>query len=492
MSSNSIESILIVGGGSAGWITACLLQSYLGKNIEISLVESPDIPAIGVGEATVPSIRNTLATIGISEKQFMSETDATFKSLIRFKDWNLGDYFDHPFDRRQRPATDNDVKAWLSQKRSGADFTKYFSLLSSMSDHNIAPKGIGWADYESAFPYAYHLDAVKLAATLQKHGVSKGIKHGLNNIQTVELTSDGQIEKVVAEDGSEYTASLYIDCTGFSARLASLTSPKTVDYSDNLICDRAVTLQVPYDVHKPEKIRPYTLASARSAGWNWDINLQGRRGVGYVYSGQHQSDEEAEAELRDYEGAHSEDLSTRLIKFKTFKRSQSWSQNCISIGLSDGFIEPLESTGLYMIEFAAHMIGKELQESSHYSVGRVRHYNRVMQSLYDECVDFVALHYLTSKRDDTEFWKEATKLDRAPDRICDLLDLWKHRMLEETDFITQNRLFSFESFEFLLYGARYLSLEAQGETPFNYNINAELQKCYNALPQHEDWLAHSL
>lgn len=486
---------MIVGGGSAGWIIANLLNAYLNAKvvpsdrIQISLIESPNIPTIGVGEATVPTIRDTLLRIGIGEKDFMRATDATFKSTIRFKDWNLGGEFDHPFDRRNRATTDDDLHAWLAEGRSGKDFAKQFSLLSNVCDHNLAPKGLNWPDYNSAFPYAYHLDAIKLAGLLTKHGLANGVQHHLATVDRVTLTETGEISEVLTATGEVHRADLFIDCTGFSARLISQLESEVCDYSSTLLCDRALTVQIPFDVHAPEKLRPYTLATARSAGWNWDISLQNRRGLGYVYSSAFLSEEEALEEIRGFEGSHVDELNVRSIKFKTYKRARSWVGNCLAIGLSDCFIEPLESSGLFMIEFAGHLLGETLRASRSIKPSTSQHYNRVMHGLAEEVLDYVSLHYLTSKRSDTEFWQNAANPNRATERLRDLLSEWRERPIRDTDVIYLNRLFSVESYEFLLFGMNYTQpSDKNSQAPFNYDISNELNRCLSTLPRHEDWL----
>lgn len=493
----NVKSILIVGGGSSGWMTACLLNARLNyeqqEGVKITLIEAPNIPVIGVGEATVPSIRRTLQAIGISETAFMTGADATFKSLIRFENWNEGTHFDHPFDRRQRPQTDPAVLSWLSNNPGGgAAFSDTFSVLSNTSSRLLAPKALAWPEYQSTFPYAYHLDAVKLGQVLTTFGTQRGIDHKLAKIQTVDIDETGDISALVSEDGEAFSADLYIDCTGFSARLAEKIMPKTRDYAQNLLCDRAVTLSVPYEVYRPEHILPYTSAKAKSAGWLWDINLRSRRSLGYVHSSSHVSPEDAEAELRAQEGAHANDIPAKHICFKTYKRTQSWHRNCIAIGLADGFVEPLESTGLYMMQFAAQSLADILKAKPSYGMSTAHQFNRLMQSLFDEILGYVALHYLTSKRRDTAFWVDATDADRIPDSLKYLMQEWKMRPPHDMDLLANHRLFSLESYEYLLIGMGYLSDFKAVAKSSPFNQNDILDKCYSKFPKHEDWLNQTL
>lgn len=492
-----VKDIIIVGGGSSGWMTACLLNARLNsadeKPIQITLIEAPNIPTIGVGEATVPSIRRTLQTIGISEADFMRGADATFKSLIRFENWNDGEVFDHPFDRRSRPESDPALKSWLANDfESGASFGNKFSILSNTSTKLLAPKAIGWPEYQSTFPYAYHLDATKLGQLLTRFGTERGIRHVVSKITEVQLDDDKNIHQLIDDTGQIHQADLFIDCTGFSARLANIIMPEAKDYSDHLICNRAVTMSVPYTTHRPDHILPYTSANARQAGWLWDINLGSRRSLGYVYSSDHISDEEAEAELRNVEGPHCHDLPIKRIRFKTYKRQKSWFRNCISIGLADGFVEPLESTGLYMMQFAAQSLADILGANRGYSEATTFQFNQVMQTLFDEIIGYVALHYLTSKRRDTSFWKDATRLERIPDNLRYLLEEWKYRPPHDIDLLLNHRLFSLESYEYLLFGMGYFNPEKNRRQRVTFDQTAALDKCYAKLPLHEHWLQQTL
>lgn len=488
-----IESILIAGGGSAGWITANVLHAVLNNgdqpNISITLVESPNIPIIGVGEATVPSIRRTLQTIGISETEFMRATDATFKSMIRFVGWNEGQFYDHPFDRRSRPDTDGSVQTWLQADHQKNGFARTFSLLSTLAENGYAPKALGWPDYGSTFPYAYHLDAAKLAAVLTRFGTARGIKQALANIEEVKVGSGGEIEAIKTDTGQTLSADLYIDCTGFASVLIGKLSEEVHDYSEHLLCDSAVTFQVPFELHQPEKVLPYTEATARSAGWNWDINLQGRRGLGYVYSSAHKSPDQAERELRQAEGDHCRELEARHIRFRSSKRKSSWISNCVAVGLSDGFLEPLESSGLYTIEFAAQALAELIPHMSSKSRAVSSIFNTQMMMLYEEVLDFLCLHYATSTRRDSPFWVDATDPERVPDQLKFKLELWRTKPPTELDFFMANRLFSIESYEYVLFGMRYARPRSATSSSPIPNLGEMLEKCYRKFPSHDQWLA---
>lgn len=484
-----IESILVVGGGSAGWITANLLNAHIrraGRKTRILLVESPDIPTIGVGEATVPTIRRTMNDIGLPEQDLLTSAEATFKTLIRFNDWNPGESYDHPFDRRQRPATDAAVRDWSAQ--NGLPFDRSFSALSQLADENIAPKSPHQPQYRGNFPYAYHLDAIKLAGRLSEFGRERGIAHKLCNITRVNVSPEGLISSLMTDQGEELTADLYVDCTGFrSALLGQALGVKSHSFAKYLLCDRAVTMRVPYDVHKPEQIRTYTMATAREAGWQWDINLQTRRGLGYVYSSAFLSDDEAETALRQSEGPHTDGLEARHIRFSSSKREVSWKGNCVAVGLSDGFLEPLESSGLYFIEFAGLAIATMLEDYAVAPDATIHHYNRITRELFDEILGFINLHYVLSKRRDTPFWRAATADEAILDDLRDRIELWKHRSPTQFDFPGADRLFAQDSYEFILHGMKHVNGPVSG-LPRVPDYGPVLAKARAELPKHEAFL----
>jgi tryptophan halogenase len=485
-----VQSILVVGGGSAGWITANLLNAHIrraGRPTTVTLVESPDIPTIGVGEATVPTIRRTLSDIGLPEQDLLVSAEATFKTLIRFRDWNPGESYDHPFDRRQRPHTDAAVRGWTAQ--NGQAFDRAFSALTQLADFNIAPKSPHTPQYRGNFPYAYHLDAIKLAKRLSEFGQARGIRHKLANITDVKVSPEEQISSLETDQGETLTADLYVDCTGFrSALLGKALDVPMKSYAKYLLCDRAVTMRVPYEVYRPERILTYTLATAREAGWQWDINLQSRRGIGYVYSSQFLSDDAAEAALRRYEGPHSDTLEARHIKFTSGKREMSWKGNCVAVGLSDGFLEPLESSGLYFIEFAALAIASMLEDYAAAPEATVRYYNRISNELFQEILGFINLHYVTSKRRDTPFWQAATADEAILDDLRDRLELWKRRSPTQFDFPGADRLFAQDSYEFILHGMKYVEGPA-GTAVLPPDLSGVVAKSRSELPEHEAFLA---
>lgn len=485
-----VKSILIVGGGSSGWITANLLNTYIkrsGRPVKLTLIEAPDIPTIGVGEATVPTIRRTFSTIGIGEADIMKASEASFKTLIRFINWQgEGDAYDHPFDRREKPASDAAAYNWTA--KNGLDFDKAFSVLSRIADENLAPKTPQTPQYLANFPYAYHLDAIKMALRLAEFGKERGIEHKLGLIHRVNQAEDGQIVSVETNRGETIEADLFVDCSGFrSLLLGDAMGVSKRHFADKMLCDRAVTMRVPYDIYKPERIVNYTKAIARDAGWQWDINLQTRRGIGYVYSSAFLSDDQAETALRQHEGPHSDGLDVRHIPFTSSKREVSWKKNCVAIGLSDGFVEPLESSGLYLIEIGAMALGIMLEDYITAPDATIRHFNRITNDLFDEILSFVNLHYVISKRRDTPFWQAATAPEAVVDDLKDKIEIWKTRSPIPLDFMNAQRLFAQDSFEFILHGMKWVVPDVKGPVQ-QPDLTQMAERARREFPPHEAFL----
>ncbi|MEM6627436.1 MAG: tryptophan halogenase family protein, partial [Pseudomonadota bacterium] len=458
------SQILVVGGGSAGWIMAAYLNAALNgsgrREADISLVESARIGRVGVGEATVPTIRHVLQTVGVDERTFLKAADATFKQAIRFDGWLKGgaERYHHPFDRRASGPVDRSALDWLESDRA-RDFSEIVSPQPVLAEMGLAPKALGSPDFSSPLPYAYHMDAEAFADHLADVATTAGVTRYIDDVVDIEQREDGDITAVNTKGGLRLEADLFVDCTGFAAILIGKTlGVELEDYSSWLMCDRAVTLRVPYDAHWPGRIRPFTTATARSAGWSWDIALQSRRGVGYVYSSQFISDDDAEAELRAFEGPHTGSLEARRLKFYVGQRKQHWANNVIACGLSSGFIEPLESTGLYLIEYAAVTLAEHFPRRADAMPIMAKRFNAILNQRYEEILDFVNLHYCLTQRSDTAFWREAQNPARVTDRLNAKLDFWRAKLPSGSDFDDHLRLFSHQSYEHILFGMGFESV----------------------------------
>ncbi len=516
---------LIVGGGSAGWTAAAYLNATLNvggqKAVEISLVESPDVPRIGVGEATIPNINQTLATIGIDELEFMKAVDGTFKQSIRYVNW-LDDkpkFYHHPFSRYGSGPTDDAGRRWLMSDRS-VPFLNTVSAQPAICEMGLAPKMLDNEDSGLPFVYAFHMDALKFADYLHAFSTARGVTDYLDHVIGVDMHENGNIAAVQTESGKRLEADLFLDCTGFSAQLIEKKlGVGFADCSQWLLCDRAVTMNVPYEHHYPGYVRPYTAATALSAGWVWEIPLQNRRSLGYVHSSAHLSADDAEKELRAFEGDHSDGLSSRVVDFMVGRREQPWTANCIAIGLSAGFIEPLESTGLYLSQVASSVLAEHFPFTDDMAPLAFR-FNRIMQNRFYEILDFINMHYCLTRRTDTKFWREVGRPERINDRLRAKLDFWRIKPPSVSDFEDQffpgqaelplvsagasgdnrypvdtGRLWNHHSYENILYGMDFLRDECRERYGEDRPRPAVLKQVLDAintapdkLPPHDVWL----
>lgn len=462
----AIQHILIVGGGTAGWLTAAFLAKTLGPAMRITLVESSEIGIIGVGEGSFPSIRGTLAAIGIGEARFLRECHASFKQGIRFDHWvrppdaprtaGHSHYF-HPFSQpSQRPHRPELLPYWLlGAAAEGSAFAEAATMQKRVADAARAPKRASDGDFLGPLNYAYHFDAGKLAALLATHArEALGVGHLLATVERVELDAAGAIAAVHTREQGRLTADLYVDCTGFRAALIgeALGSPFK-DLNSSLFVDRAIAMQVPY-ARADQPIPSYTISTAHEAGWTWDIGLQQRRGIGYVYSSNHSDEAAAEAVLRRYIGPASEALSPRLLKLRVGYRETQWVKNCVAIGLSGGFLEPLESSGIGLIETAAYLLGFAFPRDGN-TEPAARQFNAHMKARYERIVDFVKLHYCLTQRQDGAFWRDNQRPESIPASLQERLAQWRCRPPHRMDFITDLEMYPPSSWQYVLHGMEY-------------------------------------
>ncbi len=499
----ALRRVVIVGGGTAGWITAAYMDAVLNgprnKVVDITLIESPDVGRIGVGEATVPSLRDTMRTIGVDEADFMRATDATFKQAIRFVNWLTTEHsYYHPFDRRPSGRLDRAGLRWLTSRRS-VPFADTVSAQPALCEAGVAPKFHDSRSYEAPISYAYHVDAEKLADFLTRVATGRGVHHVRDDVVDVELDGQGNIASVTSRGGERLAGDLFIDCTGFaSVLIEKKLGVGFEDYSPWLLCDRAVAMRVPYGVHAPAARRPFTTATALSAGWVWDIALADRRGVGYVYSSAYTSAEEAERELRAFEGEHAAGLEPRHLEFRVGRREQAWAANCVAIGLSSGFIEPLESTGIYLVEMAAATLCEYFPFGGDMTLPRKR-FNAILEARYEEILDFVVLHYCLTRRDDSAFWREVQRAERVPERLAEALSLWRNKTPSLSDCHDALQLFSHTPYEYVLYGMDFqreriahIDSARLAPTEVPASIRRTVDDATQRLPPHDAWLARQL
>lgn len=433
------RKVLIVGGGSSGWITAAYLDSALNRDgvraADIGLLESPDVPRIGVGEATIPAITHMLAAIGIEHRDFLRRVDGTFKQAIKFVDWldGAGEHYYHAFGRYRPLPLDTSTRAWLASDRS-VPFSETVSAQPLICERNLAPQMLGPWDFGRPLVYAFHMNALKFADLLCEIATSRGVTHHRDHMTDVETNADGTIAAVRTRGGQRLEADLFVDCTGFAGLLIEKAlGVEWVDCSRWLLCDGAVTMHVPYEVHYPGYVRPYTTATALSAGWVWEIPQQDRRSLGYVHASAFLDREQAERELRAFEGPHAEALAARRVPFRVGHRAKAWAGNCVAIGLAGGFIEPLESTGLYLSDLAAVLLAEHFPFGGEMAPLAYR-FNRIMANRFYEILDFINMHYCLTRRSDTPFWREVQRPERIHPRLQAKLRFWRGKPPSAADF----------------------------------------------------------
>ena len=455
------KRVLIVGGGTAGWITAAYMARMLAADtpggVAITVVESEDIGILGVGEGTFPIIRKTLGRIGLDESDLIKYADATFKQGIRFNNWKYNpadksdDSYFHPFQVASQHTDMDLLPYWLLGVAGDVPWAEACTVQESVVAAKLAPKLISHPNYEAPLNYAYHFDAVKLAELLSKRAMELGVKRIIDTIDEVKLAEDGAIASVHARKHGELQADLYIDCTGFRARLIGQTlGSEFTSYQDQLFCDRAVAMQVPYE--KPDTPIPScTYTTAKEAGWIWDIGLHARRGLGYVYSSKYCDEETALATLKKHIGPAAENAPHRLLKFEPGFRKIQWHKNCVGIGLSVGFIEPLEATGISFAEVAALMLCNLFPWSGDYERSASQ-FNTAMTKRFEHVIDFIKLHYYLSDRNDTAFWRDNQHPDSASDYLKGKLEQWRHRPPSFLDIDASHDIFDENSWQYILYG----------------------------------------
>lgn len=455
-----IKRIAIVGGGNAGWLSANHLGLELSRDpeIEITLIESKDIPVIGVGEGTVPLIRNSLQSFGISEVDILLQCDATFKTAIKFANWMSAEkhgkdnFYYHTFDAPYPGGYDVNYY-WLGNKAN----THYSKLSPTyyVAEQNRCPKRTDSPPYKGLVNYAYHFDAAKFSALLSGNAKKRfGIKHLYETIKHVMLDADGSIKGFQYDSGRCEEFDFYIDCSGFSSLLMGKTlNVPFVDKSSQILTDSALALQVPTE--PSEALFPYTKAVAHGAGWIWDIPLTTRRGTGLVYSSQHMTDEEALAAFSKYHGKDLENSNVRKIPMKAGYRQKFWEKNCVTLGLAQGFVEPLEATSLFVTDFCAGMIAKKIPLNKEEIPLYAKSCNEIANLIWERIFDFIQLHYCISDRRDTKFWRDVTERVEVSSLLTERLELWKYSSPQRTDFASTFDFFHTESYLSVLYGMDY-------------------------------------
>lgn len=496
-----IKRIAIVGGGTSGWLAA----NHLGKkflndsDVSVTLIESPDIPNIGVGEGTVPSMVATLKSFGISETEFIRECDVTFKQSIKFVNWldkashGEDNYYHHLFEQPY-PLGEDVTPYWLAAGAKGR-FSDVVSPQGVVCDLGKGPKRIITPEYERDLHYAYHLDAAKFSKLLSEHAKNKFFVNYVSaNVDDVSFDSEGNIATLKTDRQGELEFDFYVDCSGFSAFLiGKKLGVAFIDKKDQLFIDRAIVAQVPTAFDAP--IPPYTIATAHQAGWIWDIALTQRRGTGFVYSSAHMDKNEAEKKFDIYLGGALADVNYREIPMNVGYREKFWHKNCVAVGLAQGFVEPLEATAMLVADLSAKALAADFPNTKNEMAGLSIRFNDRLKCTWDGVVDFIQLHYYLSDRNDSEFWVETKNEAILSKPLRESLIAWGSKSPVEEEFFSGSGVFNVENFLYVLYGMNFKSdvlrisseyVKSSERSIAVMHKNAE--KIISSLPSHRDLL----
>jgi 2-polyprenyl-6-methoxyphenol hydroxylase-like FAD-dependent oxidoreductase len=515
MVSTTIRHVVIVGGGSAGWLTAAVLAAGLepaqAGGLRITLIESPDVPIIGVGEGTWPTMRDTLRAAGLSESRFFRECDAAFKQGSRFDRWVTGEEHDryfHPFALPQGWGDADLAGRWLAA-HTERPFAELASYQPHLCLHGRAPKQAQTPEFAAVANYGYHLDAGKFGQFLKKHCLETlGVHYVPDHVTGIRSHENGDIAALHTRAHGDLEGDLFVDCTGMqSLLLGKHYGVPFIAQRGVLFNDSALAVQVPY-ASEDAPIASQTTSTAQHAGWIWDIGLPTRRGIGHVYSSAHTGDEEAEKALRDYVratgGPH--DITPRKLTFEPGYRERFWHRNCVAIGLSSGFIEPLEASALAMVELSAAMLLEEMPVTRAQMDICAERFNATFTYRWERVIDFLKLHYVLSRRagaaDPYGYWRDNRSAATIPQRLADLLTLWTHRPPSRQDFGRFMEVFPAASYQYVLYGMGFrpepgLARRARPGEPDAASADAFFRQAFDltqrmlpALPDNRALIAH--
>ncbi len=460
--SSSVKRIIVLGGGTAGWITAGLLakkhaSNTVGSGINITLVESPNIATIGVGEGTWPTMRQTLAKLGISETTFIRRCQATFKQASKFVNWvspQNNSYY-HPFSEPQGYNRLDLGPYWRDIAATGSAFSEAVTFQHYLCEQGLGPKNIANREYEVVANYGYHLDAGLFIELLREHcSATLNVEHIYDTVEHVTCAENGDIDTLMCKDLGPLSADLYVDCTGMRSTLLGKTlGVPFVPCDQVFLADTALATQVAYP--SPDSpIACHTISTAQSAGWIWDIGLQQRKGVGYVYSSKHCDEQQARETLASYIGDAEIVKQAKKIQFTPGHRKVFWQNNCVAVGLSAGFLEPLEASALMLVEASANFIAEQLPVNVAHMPLVAARFNTMMHTKWRGVIDFLKLHYVLSRRSEP-FWQESRQAQSIPDSLGDLLQLWQYRNPNENDFTDTVEAFSAASYTYILHGGDF-------------------------------------
>lgn len=494
MNTNNIQKVLIVGGGTSGWMSAAYLSQALGNGYQIQLIESDEISTVGVGEATIPPILNFNRALGIDENEFIKATQATFKLGIQFKNWGaLDESYIHGFGTMgQNTGFIGFMHYWLKMQQAGKiNNLDDYSINLLACQHNKfcrASNEIKNSPLED-IGHAFHFDAGLYAKYLRQYSEDRGVMRTEGRIDSVQQhTETGFIRSVTMQNGDVHEADLFIDCSGFRGLLIEQTlNTGFDDWSHWLPMNSAWA--VPCESVSP--LTPYTRSTAHSAGWQWRIPLQNRIGNGHVFCNNYMSEDEARSILlNNLDGKAL--AEPRLLKFTTGKRKKFWNKNVVAIGLASGFMEPLESTSIHLVQKAISRLGAFFPNKGFNQID-IDEFNRLSELEFEQIRDFIILHYHATKRSDSPFWNYVRTMD-IPDSLSRKIALYESngRIFRDND-----ELFEWVSWLQVMHGQ---GIRAKGYHPLVDNKSEEMiekmmtdvkrviQGVVNAMPTHEEFI----
>jgi 2-polyprenyl-6-methoxyphenol hydroxylase-like FAD-dependent oxidoreductase len=420
-----MKNIVILGGGTAGWMTANLLQKkWRQRGIQISVVESPDIGIIGVGEGSTPLLKEFFDSLEISESEWMPQCNATYKNGISFNDWSTvpgyESYF-HPFPCSLDFATFGFLYKYTELRRKGADVLAHpnrFSLMAGLTERKLAP--LPAENFPFHFQYGYHFDSVLIGKFLREKAKESGVSHIEATVEKVEQESDGSIKSLLLNTGQILSGDFFVDCSGFASILLQKTlKVPFVSFAENLFNDSAVAIPTDIETEIPAE----TLSTALSNGWAWKIPLTNRFGNGYVFSSKYCSPDEAETELRAHLNILESDVEARHLKMKVGRVQETWAKNCVAVGLSQGFIEPLEATALQFVYSTIEQFSQALEEGNFSGKNRDE-FNARMNANFEGVRDYIVLHYKTNSRSDSQYWIDNRENQKISHNLRSMIECW--------------------------------------------------------------------
>ena len=420
-----MKNIVILGGGTAGWMTANLLQKkWRQHGIQISVVESPDIGIIGVGEGSTPLLKEFFDSLEISESEWMPQCNATYKNGISFNDWSTvpgyESYF-HPFPCSLDFATFGFLYKYTELRRKGADVLAHpnrFSLMAGLTERKLAP--LPAENFPFHFQYGYHFDSVLIGKFLREKAKESGVSHIEATVEKVEQESDGSIKSLLLNTGQILSGDFFVDCSGFASILLQKTlKVPFVSFAENLFNDSAVAIPTDIETEIPAE----TLSTALSNGWAWKIPLTNRFGNGYVFSSKYCSPDDAETELRSHLNILESGVEARHLKMKVGRVQETWAKNCVAVGLSQGFIEPLEATALQFVYSTIEQFSQALEEGNFSGKNRDE-FNARMNANFEGVRDYIVLHYKTNSRSDSQYWIDNRENQKISDNLRAMIECW--------------------------------------------------------------------